>query len=61
MGVYKTPFDEITKGDINNWVKDKTNGMIESLLEEAPPVDAVMYLINALLFDGEWENIYVVS
>jgi len=31
--------------------------MIESLLEQAPPHGAVMYLINALSFDGEWENI----
>ncbi len=57
-GIYKTPFNESTKNAINNWVKDKTGGMIEKLLEEAPPADAVMYLINALSFDAEWENIY---
>ncbi|MDY0236554.1 MAG: serpin family protein [Gudongella sp.] len=56
--VYKAAFDKSTKDDINAWVKDKTNGMIETLLEEAPPKDAVMYLINALSFDAEWENIY---
>ena len=56
--VYKAAFDTSTKDDINAWVKDKTNGMIETLLEEAPPKDAVMYLINALSFDAEWENIY---
>jgi serine protease inhibitor len=56
--VYKAPFNESTKDDINNWVKDKTNGMIETLLEEPPPKHAVMYLINALSFDAEWENIY---
>lgn len=59
--IYKAPFDESTKKDINAWVKDKTNGMIESLLEEAPPKEAVMYLINALSFDAEWENIYEES
>lgn len=57
-GVYKAPFDESTKNAINNWVEDKTNGMIEKLLEQPPPGDAVMYLINALSFDAEWENIY---
>jgi len=56
--IYKAPFDESTKDDINSWVKDKTSGMIETLLEEAPPEDAVMYLINALSFDAEWAEIY---
>ncbi len=56
--IYKAPFNERTKNAINNWVKDKTGGMIEKLLEEVPPEDAVMYLINALSFDAEWENIY---
>ena len=56
--VYKAAFDKSTKDDINAWVKEKTNGMIETLLEEAPPKDAVMYLINALSFDAEWANIY---
>lgn len=57
-GIYKTPFNESTKNTINNWVKDKTSGMIEKLLEQAPPESALMYLINALSFDAEWENIY---
>ncbi|HHU76299.1 MAG TPA: serpin family protein [Firmicutes bacterium] len=56
--IYKTPFNESTKNAINSWVKDKTSGMIEKLLEQAPPEDVVMYLINALSFDAEWENIY---
>lgn len=56
--IYKAPFDESTKNDINAWVKDKTKGMIESLLNEAPSDNAIMYLINALSFDAEWEDIY---
>lgn len=56
--IYKAPFDESTKDDINRWVKDKTSGMIESLLEKAPPEDSVMYLINALSFDAEWADVY---
>lgn len=55
---YKAPFDESTKDDINIWVNEKTDGMIEELLEEKPPEDAIMYLINALSFDAEWEDIY---
>ena len=51
--VYKAPFDESTKDDMNAWVKEQTNGIIEQLLDEAPPANAVVYLINALSFDAE--------
>lgn len=44
--------------DINSWVKKETNGMIQKPLEEPPSPDSVMYLINALSFDGEWREIY---
>ena len=57
-GIYKAPFNESTKNAINNWVKNKISSMIEKLLEQARPEDDVMYLINALSFDAEWENIY---
>ncbi len=56
--VYKAPFDDSTKNDINAWVNKKTDGQIKKLLEEKPPEDAVMYLINALSFDAEWQSIY---
>lgn len=56
--IYKAAFDTSTKNDINAWVRLKTNGMIERVLEEAPPADAIMYLINALSFEAEWDNIY---
>lgn len=56
--IYKASFDESTKDAINKWVSDKTDGMIDKLLEEKLPKDAMMYLINALSFDGEWEEIY---
>lgn len=56
--VYKAPFDDSTKNDINAWVNEKTDGQIKQLLEEKPPEDVVMYLINALSFDAEWLSIY---
>ncbi len=56
--IYISPFDAGTKNDMNNWVKNKTNGMIKNLLAEAPSKDTIMYLINALSFEAEWENIY---
>lgn len=55
--VYKAPFDGGTLKDINTWVSDNTDGMIENILNEIPE-EAVMYLINALAFDAEWETIY---
>lgn len=54
---YKSPFDEKTLRDINNWVKKNTDGMIEKIIDNIDS-DAVMYLINTVLFDAEWENIY---
>ncbi|MBE6872109.1 MAG: serine protease [Ruminococcaceae bacterium] len=55
--IYKAPFDSSTVRDINNWVRGTTNGMIKSVLDEIP-VDAVMYLINAVAFEAEWSEIY---
>ena len=55
--IYKVPFDKQTLKDINGWVKDKTDGMIPEILDKIPQ-DAIMYLINALAFEAEWEEIY---
>ena len=54
---YKSVFNEKTLRDINNWVKMNTDGMIEKIIDDLDP-DAVMYLINTVLFDAEWKNIY---
>ncbi len=55
--VYKAPFDNQTLSDINEWVKQKTDGTIPKILEEIPE-DVIMYLINALVFDAEWADPY---
>ena len=39
---------------INNWVKAKTNGLIDKLIESIPD-EAVMYLINAIYFKADWK------
>lgn len=54
---YKAPFDASTVRDINAWVKRTTDGQIEELLTEIPD-EAMLYLINALSFDAEWEKVY---
>ena len=55
--VYEADFDASTCDEINSWVSDKTDGMIEEIIDEIP-ADAVMYLINALVFEAEWEDPY---
>lgn len=55
--VYLAPFDSSTLKDINHWVSENTNKMIPEILDQIPD-DAVMYLINALAFDAEWQTIY---
>ena len=54
---YKAAFDEATRNDINNWVKEHTDGMIPEIINEIPD-EAVMYLVNALAFDAKWDKEY---
>ncbi|MCK4661619.1 MAG: serpin family protein [Bacteroidales bacterium] len=39
---------------INNWVANKTNDKIKEIIN-CIPQDAVMYLINAIYFNGTWK------
>ncbi|HHT54026.1 MAG: serine protease [Clostridiales bacterium] len=55
--IYKSDFGEKTLEDINKWVSDKTDGMIDKILDEIDE-DTVMYLINALVFDARWQRVY---
>lgn len=55
--VYTSPFNEKTLGRINDWVNENTDKMIPEILDEISP-DAVMYLVNALAFDAEWDENY---
>ncbi len=38
---------------INNWVSDKTQRIIKEIITEIP-AEAVMYLMNAIYFKGNW-------
>lgn len=55
--LYKAPFNETTLTDINNWVSKNTDGMIKKILNEIP-AEAIMYLINAIVFDAKWDVAY---
>lgn len=58
--VYETPMDDSTVRDINNWVKDNTDGLIDRIFDELPK-SARMVLINTLLFDAKWAQPYEKS
>lgn len=55
--IYKTPFSNQTKRDINSWVYKNTDGMIPKILDRIPD-HAIMYLINTLAFEAEWPEYY---
>lgn len=55
--IYMAEFDDSTVEDINSWVSEETEKMIPTLLNEIP-AEAVMYLINAIAFEGEWATEY---
>lgn len=55
--VYSSPFDAAAVSDINNWCKKYTDGMIDRIIDSISP-DTLMYIINAVCFDAEWEEKY---
>lgn len=54
---FLSSFDQDTVQDINEWVKNNTNNMIDSIIDTIYPT-AIMIIMNALCFDGKWENTY---
>ncbi|MBO4323354.1 MAG: serpin family protein [Clostridia bacterium] len=55
--VYKAKFDGKLVSDMNNWVANKTNGMIDKIIDDTSP-EFYMYLMNALYFASRWETAY---
>lgn len=55
--VFKTPFDGETLSAVNDWVSEKTENQIPQILDSIPD-NAMLYLINALLFEADWEDPY---
>ena len=41
---------------VNEWVKDKTDGMIEEILSEPPNPNTMLILLNALTFQADWQR-----
>lgn len=55
--IYKEVFNQKIADSINSWVNEKTNGMIDKLIDNISP-DSIMYLINAIAFEAEWQEEY---
>ncbi len=58
--VRQAPFDWTTVNDINAFVAQHTKDRIRKIVEKLPG-DAVLCLVNALAFDGTWEETYETS
>lgn len=56
--LYELKFNRDAKDRINEWVSEKTDGKIPKMLEDDISDDTVMFLVNALSFDADWESPY---
>ncbi|MDE6425388.1 MAG: leucine-rich repeat protein [Ruminococcus sp.] len=55
--IFRAPFDKSTVKSVNNWISQKTEGMIKEVLTEIDD-NIMLYLINAVAFDAEWREKY---
>mgnify|MGYP002559850414 CR=1 FL=1 len=55
--IFASAFDKKTTKDINRWIDRRTDGMIKDIMDQIPPY-AIMYLVNAVAFEGEWKDPY---
>ena len=52
--VQSLEFNQAALVTINNWVSEKTNGKIPIILNQIS-ADEIMFLINAIYFNGKWQ------
>ena len=53
---YQAPFEPLVSLEqVNNWVKEKTHGKINKILDSLNP-ETVMLLLNAIYFNAEWTH-----
>lgn len=58
MAEYRlTPFTNSTVDEINDWVYEHTDEMIDEVIQNLEE-DTVMVLVNAIAFDGKWADPY---
>lgn len=55
---YQSDFNsKRTVDDINNWVKNNTNNLIDKIIDKIDS-NTIMYLINTVYFEDQWQNPY---
>ncbi len=47
-----------TMRQINGWIEDKTNGMIDSMLNKPLDADTRLALFNTIYFYGQWQSTF---
>jgi serine protease inhibitor len=47
--------DPVAYQEINNWIEEKTNGLIKTMLSNLDD-NTVMLLVNAIYFKGKWKS-----
>lgn len=58
---YKANFDDpSTVNVINNWVRKKTFGLVDKIINKIHP-NTQMFLVNALYFEGKWLKDFTTS
>lgn len=55
--IYKRAYNDEIVNDINNWVNEHTNSMIDKLIDNNNKLSDIA-LINAVAFDAVWETYY---
>lgn len=45
--------------DVNQWVKNQTRGLIDSILSQVPSSDTRVILLNAIYFKDKWQHQFV--
>lgn len=55
--VHRAIFDDTALKEMNEWVEKSTDGMVKNILDRVDE-NAVMYLVNALAFDAQWQERY---
>ena len=54
---YSQPFSDSTVNQINSWIDEHTNGMIDHVLDQLEP-EAAAVLVNTIAFEGAWYEAY---
>ncbi len=54
---YRSAFDQQTVKDINLFIKQNTDGLVDRIVDSMDP-QMQMFLINTVLFDAKWQTNY---